>query len=372
MKKTEPKVCIISGTKAQLIKMAPIMKELTDRDIGYGFIWTGQHKETIDEILDNFGIKKPDSKLYKGEEIKSPLKGIFWFSSLMLRSMFKGKSKRVNGIVLIHGDAVSALIGLVYGRAMGYQIGHVEAGLRSFNFFRPFPEEIVRYIVSFFTDFHFAPGDWAAGNLKNRKGEIVNTKMNTLIDALMYVKGKKAATGGKYALVNLHRFENIQNKKRFSELVDLIVEISGKIKVYFIMHPTTEYQITKFGFLEKLKNADNIILNPRLSYVNFASLFSNSEFLITDGGSNQEETSYLGHPCLLLRKETERIEGLNESVMISSYDKDKVLYFVDNYEKFRKEPIKFKESPSKIIVDFLIKKSFCAGKKEEGILVESY
>lgn len=362
----QEKIVFIIGTKAQLIKMAPIMRELQERRLVYDFIWTGQHKETIDEIIENFGIKKPSSKLYDGSEVKSPIKGIIWFTSLFLKGLFKTRRKRVNGVVLIHGDAVSAIIGLVYGRAAGYKIGHIEAGLRSFNFLRPFPEEIVRYVVSFFTDYHFAPGDWAAENLAKRKGKIINTKMNTLVDALMYVKksGKKK-TNEKYAVVNLHRFENIQNKKIFSDLLSLIIEISEKIKVIFIIHPTTKYQLDKFDLMERLKKAENITIQPRLSYIDFVSLFSKSEFLITDGGSNQEETSYLGHPCLLLRKETERMEGLGKggNVLISSYSKEKIMDFTSNYTAYKRKPTFPKRSPSSLIVNFLQNEGF-------GIVVE--
>lgn len=331
--------------------MASLMAEFRDRKIDYEFVWTGQHRETIDEILKNFKIKKPDKDLYEGQEVKSLWHGIYWTVGLAFKALFAKKGKG-EGIVLVHGDAVSAIIGMLYGKSKGYKIGTVEAGLRSFNYFKPFPEEIVRVILSHFTDFHFAPGDWAANNLKKRKGKIINTGLNTLYDSLRVVICPRKENDTKYAVVNLHRFENIQNKTKLRMLIESIVKVSKKIKILFILHPSTEYQLKKFDLLKDLKKKEIQIL-PRQNYATFINYVINSEFLITDGGSNQEETSYFGHPCLILRGETERQEGIGKNAVISNLDKETILDFADNYEKYCCEPIKPQKSPTKIIVDFL-------------------
>ncbi len=327
------------------------MAELDRLQVPYDFIWTGQHKETIHEIMDNFGIRYPDGNLYDGDEVKSLLHGIFWMLGLIVRAIF-ASPKRDKGIAGVHGDAVSALIGMLYARPRGYKIAVVEAGLRSFDFFRPFPEEIVRYILSFFTDYHFAPGPWAAGNLKKRKGVVIDTGFNTLYDSLKMAIGKKPQKKERYALVNLHRFENIQNKRVLNMLLDSLIAVNKKIDLLFILHPTTEFQLKKYGLMDKL-NKSGMELLPRQDYITFINLVAGSQFMITDGGSNQEETSYLGHPCLLLRGETERQEGLGESVVISSLKRKTIIDFASKYENYRREPLKQEISPSKIIAEYL-------------------
>lgn len=350
-------IYIVIGTRAQLIKTAPVMVELKSRGLDYIFIWTGQHKETIAEIINNFDLPMPDRYLYNGPEIKSPIKGALWLGGILIKAMAEGLKNRDRGIVLIHGDASSALIGLVYGKFMGSKIGHVEAGYRSFNLLRPFPEEFIRVLVAFFADFHFAPGEEMVKNLKGKKGVTVNTNVNTLYDALKIAvkNNKKNKRSEKYAVVNIHRFENVQNKKILEKIVKIILDVSRKIQIVFVLHPTTEYQLKKFRLLGKMKKS-TIKFIPRQDYLTYINLIIGSEFVITDSGGNQQETSYMGHPCLLLRKETEGKEGLGKNVVISGLREKQIIKFVDDYPHYRGSGITLAQSPSKIIVDFLVQK----------------
>ena len=184
---------IIVGTKAQLIKMAPIMSTLQKRGMYYNYIFTGQHKETVDDLRANFGIKEPDVVLYKGPEITNIFQMVTWGFKIIFKVLSNKKNIFKNdkdGIVLNHGDTFSTLLGTLLAKVAGLKSGHVESGLRSYNYFHPFPEEIIRVLVFFMTDYYFCPGDWALGNLKRYKGKKINTHLNTLYDSLIIAKDK--------------------------------------------------------------------------------------------------------------------------------------------------------------------------------------
>ena len=353
---------IILGTKAQLIKMAPIMVELQKRKIDYNFIFTGQHKETIKELIETFKLKKPDYILYEGKDITKISQMIIWTIQCLIHT-FRNKKKifkNQKGIVLVHGDAFSALLGAIMAKISGLKIGYIEAGLRSFNLFHPFPEEIVRIITSKFADYHFCPGEFAFNNSKKYKGEKINTEINTLYDTLKLVIENQSniqidIPKEKYCLASIHRFENIFNRKRLLFIVNVLGEISRQIKILFILHKPTKEKLENFNFYQKLKENPNIELRPRYDYFKFIKLLLNAEFIITDGGSNQEESYYLGKPCLLMRRTTERKEGLGKNVVISNYDKEIINDFINNYQRYKLDVSNFDISPSKIIVDYLEK-----------------
>lgn len=183
---------VIIGTKAQLIKMAPIMCRLKERGLEYRYISTGQHKETMSDILDNFGLPGPDVVLYRGRDVSSIASMFFWFFRVLYVSVFFkrrvfGKKGRKQDLVLVHGDTMSTLLGALMARLAGMRVGHVESGLRSFDFFNPFPEEITRVLTFRLTHYFFCQDQAAITNLKGYKGVKVNTQGNSLYDALQLV-----------------------------------------------------------------------------------------------------------------------------------------------------------------------------------------
>ncbi|MBU4486472.1 MAG: UDP-N-acetylglucosamine 2-epimerase [Candidatus Delongbacteria bacterium] len=354
---------IVLGTKAQLIKMAPIMKILTLKGIGYNYISTGQHKETIDDILSNFNIKKPDFQLYSGKDITSVFSMLFWSLQILIKSFFQKNKVFKNdrkGIVLVHGDTLSTVLGALMGKFSGLKVGHVESGLRSFNLFQPFPEEIFRIITFKIADIMFCPGDWAVENLKKFKGTKINTLSNTLYDSLIIAKPEIEKIrdirlpAQKFAIVTLHRFENLKNIEILSKIVDLIIKVSEKINLIFIMHKLTEKKLIKYGLLDKLASVKRIELRQRYDYFRFIKLITCSEFVISDGGSNQEECSYLGKPVLLFRNVTERNEGLGSNAVISKFDEKIIFDFLDNYSNIQGGFKIIDNSPSELIVDYCI------------------
>ncbi len=240
---------------------------------------------------------------------------------------------------------------------------HIEAGLRSFNIFKPFPEEINRLITFRLSQYYACPGDWAIENLKKFKGEKINTLNNTQADTISFgmkncETAKAVIPAKKFVVVSIHRYENIFKKERFIKIVDEIIEISKDFQVLFVQHPATFGQIDKLGLREKLTSNKNIKLLPRLEYLPFVKTVKHSEFVITDGGGNQEELYYMGKPTLIFRNETERQEGLGTTAVVSKFDTKTIKDFVKNYKKYEHHAIAKATSPSKIIVDFLGEKEF--------------
>jgi len=344
----------IIGTRAQLIKIAPVMIEIAKRSLDYSFIFTGQHNVTIDELINIFGIKQPDLNLYEGEEIMKIIQAPLWSLKCISKSVLLKDYFAKEDIVLVHGDAYSAILGAIIAKLLRVRVGHIEAGLRSFDYFNPFPEEITRVLVSKLTDYHFCPGSWAINNIN--KGVKIDTELNTLYDSLNSFQEsniKIEIPKNRYCIVSIHRFENIFNKVRLKFIIDILIKISKKIKLLFILHPSTENKLKKYGFIEMLMNNNSIELRPRYDYFKFIKLIVNSEFIITDGGSNQEECYYLGKPCLIFRDKTERLEGLGRNAILSELNEKLINDFVNSYEKHCYPPIKIDKTPSKIIVDFL-------------------
>jgi UDP-N-acetylglucosamine 2-epimerase (non-hydrolysing) len=153
---------------------------------------------------------------------------------------------------------------------------------------------------------------------------------------------------GPFALVSLHRTENIFRRRRLARIVELLEGI-GDRRLLFILHPPTEARLRRYGLLERLAGS-GIELRPRYSYLDFFALLKAADFVVSDGGSIQEESSYLGVPCLVLRKKTERPEGIGKNVVLSGYDPSTIRAFVDHFHRYRRPPCPGGESPTKAIV----------------------
>ena len=353
---------VFLGTKAQLVKMAPVMKGLEEQGIPYNFVFSGQHKETMQELIEVFGIKQPDTILYRGKDITGIGQMFFWAMRIVFytlrhkREVWCGDRK---GVVLNHGDTFSTLLGSVLAKLSGLYSAHIESGLRSHGLFDPFPEELTRLLVFRLSDYYFAPGEKPLANLMRYPGIKINTHYNTLIDSLVYSRSASLPTtidvpDVPYCVVSIHRFENIFNKQRLKQILDMLERISRSIRVLFILHRPTRVRLEAFGFMNALERKQNIEIRPRYDYFSFIRLIEKSDFLITDGGSNQEECYYLGKPCVLFRKKTERDEGINENVLLSNLDWPVIESFVNNHRTYQRPPVSPEISPSIIIIDRLV------------------
>ena len=356
---------IIIGTRAQIIKMAPVMKELESRRIDYNFIFLAQHKETMYEIMAQFGIKKPDIVIGDmGKDITNVKDMIFWSFRVLINSFFNSKKIFRNdqqGVVLIHGDAPPLFLGGLMAKWQGLKVAQIEAGLRSYNYLKPFPEELTRVLSAKIglIDIFFCQDEEAISNVSRFNKTAYCTRFNTMLDSLRlaekpHLTTKYTETNEKFAIVSLHRFETIFKKEKLEMVVTEIKKIADKIKLFFILHPPTRVSLKKNGLYDNLKRNPRCVLLPRQGFFEFNDLLEKAEFLITDGGSNQEECFYLGTPCLLFRSETERSEGIGENVIVSNFDPTIIGNFVLNYNSYRRQPIPAVFSPSRFIVDQLV------------------
>jgi len=364
MKSRDFPIYIILGTRAQFIKMAPVMYEMKERGVDYTLIYTSQHKENILEILEIYELAKPDIIMFVSDEANTISKASNWTAKMFYHSLCKARkylSKK--GIVLIHGDTFSTWLGALMGRIAGCRVAHVESGLRSFNIFNPFPEEISRLITFTLSNVYFCGSEWSVNNLKRYQGEKININGNTLIDAIRFALNKKKKhefyfQETPFALVSMHRSENLFTQRFIDFIIPTIQEISILIKLVFTLHPSTRERLKQLNLIDQLNEEKNIILHDRFNFIDWITLCNKAEFVLTDGGSNQEELSYLGVPTLLFREKTERLEGLDENVVLSKFNKDIVTGFINNYRHYRRNPIIPNHSPSKKIVDYIVRNHF--------------
>lgn len=363
------RIYLFIGTTAELIKLAPVIREFNQRKISFTVIATGQNDILFSEFRSMVGrLKIIRAVTPKSRESSIP-RFVFWavrtFLSLLfgLRSSFKGLDK-INSYFIVHGDTVSSLMGSLVATLYGLKLVHIESGLRSFNFFEPFPEEICRFIISRLADIHFCPNAWCVGNLKSVKGEKVNTQQNTLFDSYRWAMRRKSnhpfvrriqKEHKKYFVLVAHRQEHVFfNRSKTTELLKFVLDnIPDDIRCLFLVHNISVGFVDALEFLISEKVADKITKVGLLPYGDFMHLLAGSEFFLTDGGSNQEEMYYMGKPCLLLRNCTERVEGLNQNVVLSYGDKNIIGYFIKNYKIYQRKGVESTDKPSRIIVSYL-------------------
>jgi UDP-N-acetylglucosamine 2-epimerase len=357
---------IFIGTKAQFIKMAPIMQKLNQEGIAYNFIDSGQHAGITSDLIRQFGLRPPDVYLRKKNgNIRTVPQALTWSIRALSQPLFNPEESKKKiffnqpGICLIHGDTLSTLISLIYARRCGLKVAHIESGLRSYNLIDPFPEEMVRLAAMRFSDFLYAPSEWAFDNLRKMgyKNKAVNIGLNTGLDAARYAvkqaRGKNRPNKP-YVVVTIHRVETIYSRTRLKVIVELIKRISSTHKVLFVLHEPTKQQLVKFEMLTSLSQLPAVDLLALLPYFEFVDLFAGADFIVTDGGSIQEECYFLNKPCMVMRTKTERVEGLGENALLIKFDPTQIDYFLENYSSLKRKKIKEDISPSENIIDNLL------------------
>lgn len=360
------KVLVLLGTKAQFVKMAPVLLAMDRFSVPYSLVYTGQHSETFEAMEAAFGTRPADASLIPDFEADTHSSFLRWTIRFWLTA-FKQSYRaqwRSHRIILIHGDTASTLYGAVLGKLFRMRVAHIEAGLRSTRLLDPFPEEIIRRLVSKMTTIHYCPDDWACANLRGANGTRLNTEGNTLFDSLQLaleqpdVRGfcSEAPDEEPYGIVSMHRNENLSRSRRFKSLISIILRVADDVRLKFVMHPATRKRLARSGWLDRLQEHENIHLLDRMDYFRFVALLANARFLMTDGGSNQEEAAELGIPCLLLRKSTERRDGLGTNVELSNLDPDRIASFVRRHRRSAwgmHAAQNVETSPSRIIAESL-------------------
>jgi UDP-N-acetylglucosamine 2-epimerase (non-hydrolysing) len=323
----KPKIAIVIGTKAELIKCMPIMLELQEREENFWFIHTGQHP--LGEACEVFCVKKPDFILSKEPDISTKFWSLinqnsFTWNILMTLKIRKLIRKLRPKYVIYHGDTMSTADAAI-GTSKIFNLFsktwhnvHLEAGLRSGSLLEPFPEEISRQISDRFSDILLAVSDLTEENLKKERTKGIFGRIrkvgNTIVDSsiIAYNMSEKNREKEEYALINIHRHENLNSKARMKNIVEILKNV--KIKAIWPIHDNTKYFLKKYNLFIEIVKMRNIEIIPLADYSTFISLLANSKYLITDGGSIQEESLVFKIPCILLRKRTERQEGLSTGI----------------------------------------------------------
>jgi len=358
-------IYIVMGTQGELIKLAPVALELAKREIDFVPVYTGQHGRATSTLSRVFGLPEP-RRFLRYAEVSTTIGGIGWFARTVMSKFPSYRNRLGHGrdIVLVHGDTLSTVLGLVLAKKSHLRVAHVEAGLRSHNFLDPFPEEIIRTMVDASSDILFAPSAYACENLRKMKlkGRIHNTGGNTIVDAIRLSRRLACPTARvpkPYALVSIHRFETIISPRRLASVLRLVRFVAQFFTTVFIIPKSTRDKIARLGLDKYVSDNHNIVNLEPLIYPSFIKLLTDAEFVLTDGGGVQEESFYLGKPCLLLRKRTEHMEGLGAGVWVSGLSEETVRRFLREYQALaHKPPIDEAIHPSQYIVEVLLYEQF--------------
>lgn len=314
------KVMTVFGTRPEAIKMAPLVLELQKQSQRFEAITTvsAQHREMLDQVLDIFHIK-PDYDL----NIMHARQTLTDITSNVLINLDKILKEAKPDIVLVHGDTTTTFAASVAAFYNQIPIGHVEAGLRTWEKYSPYPEEMNRQMTDAMTDLYFAPTNQSKANLlkENHKEDNIYITGNTAIDALKQTVDKeyhhdildKVSPDNKLILLTMHRRENQgEPMRRVFKVIREVVESREDVEVIYPVHLSPAVQKAA---KEILGNTERIHLISPLDVVDFHNLAARSYFIMTDSGGVQEEAPSLGKPVLVLRDTTERPEGVEAGTL---------------------------------------------------------
>jgi UDP-N-acetylglucosamine 2-epimerase (non-hydrolysing) len=313
------KILVCFGTRPEAIKMAPLVNVLKNSSLSFEVCVTAQHREMLDQVLDFFEIR-PNYDL----DLMLPNQSLNGLSSRILSAFDVVLERSKPSLVLVHGDTTTSAICALAAFHRGIKVGHIEAGLRTYNKMAPFPEEINRQLTGRIADFHFAPTQWAQQNLLSEKIDIKFTIVtgNTVIDALLWGINKlnqgfvnstildfrtKIDIKKKTILVTGHRRENFGDS--FINICEALSEIATNPDVQIIypvhLNPSVQKPVYKI-----LGEKSNVLLVPPVDYPTFIWLMNQASLIITDSGGVQEEAPALHKPVLVMREVSERPEGI--------------------------------------------------------------
>ena len=342
------KIITIFGTRPEAIKMAPLVKELEKREgIESKICVTAQHREMLDQVLELFDIK-PDFDL-NIMKTKQSLTGITNRILEGLETIFKEEKP---DMILVHGDTTTTFSSALAAYYQQIKVGHVEAGLRTFNKYFPFPEEMNRKLTGAISDLHFSPTKGAKNNLL-REGideKSIYITGNTVIDAMLHTVednyvfeneelNKIDFKNKKVIMITAHRRENWgEGISNICEALNEIVDKNKDVELVYLVHLNP---IVKDMVYEKLGGKERIhLLNP-LDTKETHNLMNKSFMVMTDSGGLQEEAPHLGKPVLVLRDVTERPEAVEYgTVKLVGTDKEKIIKegneLINNKEAYEK------------------------------------
>ncbi len=310
-------VMIVVGTRPEIIKMAPVVKELEKRGIEFVFVHTGQHYdyEMSKVFLEELNLPKPHESFVL--ENSNPVAQIGEMMIKLEKALEKWRRERPRAM-LIQGDTNTMLAAGLTALKLNIRVGHVEAGLRSYDW--RMPEEHNRRMIDHVSDYLFAPTEIARRNLLEEHvwGEIYVTG-NTVIDALdIYFDRVKEVEQqvlekirfDDYILVTFHRAENVDNPQVLRDFIRILQR--SQLPIVFPIHPRTKKRLQEFGLWNEIEHIPHLQLLPPQGYFEFLALMKNCRIILSDSGGLQEEATYpkIRKPILILRTSTERPEAV--------------------------------------------------------------
>lgn len=323
------KIAVILGTRPEIIKMSPIIKELEGRQVDYFILHTGQHYSyNLDRVFfEQLKLLQAKYNLEVGSGSHAEQ------TAKILIGVEKVLQEESPDIVLVEGDTNSVLAGALAATKLHIEVGHVEAGLRSYD--RQMPEEINRILTDHCSDYLFVPSEKTGKILLNEgipEGKIFVTG-NTIVDAI-YQNLEIAKESGnslsvlgikpkEYFLATIHRQENIDSRARFASILEGLNAVATEfhLPVIYPIHPHSRKRMNEFNLEPR-----NVMLLEPVDFLGFLELESNTRLILTDSGGVQEEACILGVPCVTLRDSTERPETVElGSNILAGTSSDRIL-----------------------------------------------
>lgn len=333
------KLLFVFGTRPEAIKLAPLIRKFSEhKNYEIKVCITAQHRQMLDQVLSFFEIK-PDFDL----NIMKENQNLFDITAESLRGIGTTLNTYLPDLILVQGDTTTAFAGALSGFYKRIKVAHVEAGLRSFNKYSPFPEEINRVLIGHLADIHFAPTEEAKENLK-REGIIENVYVvgNTVIDALLLglsiIKKNKRLRedieeffsrilkrkNSKILLITGHRRESFG--KPFENICYAIRTLAERFKNVEIVYPVHLNPNVRKPVMRILGGIENIHLIEPIPYPYMIWIMKKAHLILSDSGGIQEEASSLGKPILVMRDTTERTEGIKEGIAkLVGTDKERIV-----------------------------------------------
>lgn len=332
------KILSIFGTRPEAIKMSPVIRKLQCSGLESVICVTAQHREMLDQVLDIFDIA-PDYDL----DLMQSNQDLSSVTSRVLTEINKMIAHSKPSLILVQGDTTTTFAASLAAFYQKIPVGHIEAGLRTYDKYSPFPEESNRRMTTLISDFHFAPTEWAKNNLlkENVSSERVFVTGNTVIDALydvmkiiesgqVYKKLQKKfnflKTDRKFVLVTGHRRESFgEGFRNICTAIRKLAENFPEHDFVYSVHLNPNVRKPVQEILEQNKLPNVHLLEP-LDYVSFVCLMKESYLILTDSGGIQEEAICLGKPILVMRDTTERPEGVQAGAARLVGNKEKTIF----------------------------------------------
>ena len=328
------KIILVFGTRPEAIKMCPLVNELkTRKNIITKVCVTGQHRQMLDQVLDAFNVI-PDYDL----SIMKEKQTLFDITTNILNSIREVLENEKPDVVLVHGDTSTTFVTALACFYLQIPVGHVEAGLRTYNIYSPYPEEFNRQAVGIVAKYNFSPTELSKNNLlrEGKDPESIYVTGNTAIDALKttvrddYVHPElEWAKDSRLIMLTAHRRENLGlPMHNMFRAIRRIVDETLDVKVIYPIHMNP---VVRKAANEELGNDDRIHIIEPLDVLDFHNFLSRSYLILTDSGGIQEEAPSLGKPVLVMRDTTERPEGIKAGTLkLVGTDEDVI------YKEFKK------------------------------------